>query len=494
MKKADILTITFFSFLALILYSSVFYLEYLYTDEAAELWYFKNGINFGTSVPQGRYISYKIFVWIFGFIKTSHDVIFARVISLVGWIICIPIWYFILKKVLGDRNKMILLLSMVYMICMPSFTISIVWASCLEIFLATTAGLISGYILYIGIKYEQGRINISSKTIASSLIFGIISLFTYQTGFGCFFLPFFLLYISEKKFSKVVNIGLISGVLIYGIYFLLFKYSIKANGLQPSERGLLAFDDPIGRVQFLLANPIASGFHFTKIFTEDGLAGRIWYYVFLLVWLVFLFIEMKTSAWKNKIMYLPGLLLFFILIYLPFMLIKEKYSSNRTLFALDFAVFFMIIHSVFVMIKNEKYKKVLAAVLVVVFIGNGWYNINNEFLGTISTEFSKIKKIFTEKYSPSIDSIYYIRPSENAFEEKYRVTRSWDEFGVPSTAKNWTPEPLFKQLVFEKTKSRDTAEKLVVKTWQDIEAFKKDKVLISDRTLFIDGSKLISEH
>src|SRR5579871_3254337 len=492
MKKADILPIALFSIVALILYSSVFYLEYLYTDEASELWSFKDGINFGTSVPQGRYISYKIFVWIFGFINTSHDVIYARAISLFGWITCIPIWYFIFEKVIGDRNKIITLLSMFYMICMPSFTISIVWASCLEIFLAATTGLISGYILYSGIKYEQGRINISSKTIIASLFFGIISLFTYQTGFGCFFLPFILIYIIEKKFSRVVNIGLISGVLIYGIYFLLFKYSIKINGLQPSERTLLAFDDPIGRVQFLLANPMASGFHFTRVFTEDSIAGKIWYYIFLLLWLIFLFIEMKTSTWKNKIIYLPGLLLFFVLIYFPFMIIVEKYSSNRTLFALDFAVFLMVTHSVFAIIKKEKYKKIIAATLAIIFIGNAWYNIHNEFLYPISSEFSVIKKIITEKYSTSIDSIYYIRPAENAFEEKYKVTRSWDEFGVPSTAKNWTPEPLLKQLIFEKTQNRNIAAKLIIKTWPDIEAFKKENVFISKRTLFIDGSKLVS--
>ena len=61
--------------------------------------------------------------------------------------------------------------------------------------------------------------------------------------------------------------------------------------------------------------------------------------------------------------------------------------------------------------------------------------------------------------------MYFIRPTENAFEEKYGIVASWDEFGIPSTAKKWVPEPLVKQLIFEKTGNRQTAENILVKSY-----------------------------
>jgi len=37
-----------------------------------------------------------------------------------------------------------------------------------------------------------------------------------------------------------------------------------------------------------------------------------------------------------------------------------------------------------------------------------------------------------------------------------------DEFGVASTFKDWIPEPLIKQLIFEKTKNREITKKVKV--------------------------------
>ncbi|MES1249856.1 MAG: hypothetical protein ABUL46_04185, partial [Chitinophaga rupis] len=47
-----------------------------------------------------------------------------------------------------------------------------------------------------------------------------------------------------------------------------------------------------------------------------------------------------------------------------------------------------------------------------------------------------------------------------------------DEFGMPSTNKDWTPEPLLKQLVLELTGSRQQAEALKVTQYANMEEWK----------------------
>src|SRR5438034_533686 len=80
--------------------------------------------------------------------------------------------------------------SVLYLICTPAFSICVGWAGCMELFIANTTGLISGYILYSSIRNKNRKIYISPLAMAGAALFGIISLFTYQNGFGCFFLPF----------------------------------------------------------------------------------------------------------------------------------------------------------------------------------------------------------------------------------------------------------------------------------------------------------------
>ena len=100
----------------------------------------------------------------------------------------------LLKKLYPEKiyPSQLIFFSTLYIICTPPFTIYVGWASCFEQFIANTAGLLSGYILYSSIKYQNDRITISFLAAALSILFGVVSLFTYQNGFGCFLIPFAL--------------------------------------------------------------------------------------------------------------------------------------------------------------------------------------------------------------------------------------------------------------------------------------------------------------
>src|SRR5450432_2612722 len=237
MKRTDLFGILFLILAALIIYYPVIHAVYLYTDESVQLWYGGKGLNFDTSVPQGRYITYRLFTWLFSHIHTIHGVMLARVFSLVGWMACLPLWYLILDRVVF-RNalpKPLAFLSCIYLVCMPPFAISIGWASCMELFIACTAGLISGYALYAGITEKKGRA-FKTTAIAISLLSGLLSLFTYQSGFGCFFIPFFIHFLGSKKPTRTIVMGIAASIFIYLVYYLLFRVSIGRYGLGPSDR------------------------------------------------------------------------------------------------------------------------------------------------------------------------------------------------------------------------------------------------------------------
>jgi hypothetical protein len=487
MKRADLFGIGFLIAVVIIVFSPVFYAEYLYSDEATELWYFSTGLNFDTSVPQGRYLTYKIFLWVFSPIHTISGVVHARFFSLAGWIICLPVWYYIMMKLVTKNGlpKIIGICSLIYLICMPPFAISIGWSACMELFIAYTSGLLSGYILYEGITVEGKLGRVPAVAIGLSALFGVISLFTYQNGFGCFYLPFFIAFVSSKRITKSILIGTGISILIYIAYYLLFKYSMSISALPATSRSALV-ENPVNKLLFFFARPMVSAFHFTWLVNEQSKAGVIISILLGVFWMAGHFITQKRNPLKRSFFYLLILPVFLALVYLPSLIVKENFSSNRTLLALDMAVFILVSETIFSLIRQQKLRNILAGCLCFLFLINAWYNFNRQFLAPLRIEFAEMKDNLEHRYGANTKIIYVIRPREDAFKEKYGLVQSWDEFGVPSAAKSWAIEPMIKQLIYEKTGSRLTAENLVINSWPDMAAFRRSGEAVTDSTLLID--------
>ena len=60
--------------IVLAIYYPAFTTDYLYTDDTVQLWRFKEHLNFNASVPQGRFLTYKLFTSLFNYIHTIHAV------------------------------------------------------------------------------------------------------------------------------------------------------------------------------------------------------------------------------------------------------------------------------------------------------------------------------------------------------------------------------------------------------------------------------------
>ncbi len=465
MHRSDYGFLLFLAVMVMCIYFPVFYSDYLYTDEAVQVWLSRKGLNYQTSVPQGRYISYLLFEWFFRFIHTIHDVVYARLFSLLGWLLCLPIWYWIINTVIANNSlpKVLVQLFMVYLVCMPPFTIYVAWAACMEMFIGCTAALAAGYILYSGIRFTDKKTAVPLVNIFGAVAFGLLALFTYQNCFGCFFIPFIIHLAASKKMSRVIFIGIVFSLATFIIYFLLFKYSIKNSAVEVSSRSSLA-NNPVDKLLFFFAKPLQSAFHFTIILKDKSVAGFVFYVLVVGLWLLNFFLAEKTKPLKLVLTYFAGLFILLVLIYLPSLIVKENYASNRTLFALDAAVFFLVAITVFTSLKTPSYQLFTGAVVAIFFIANAWYNYRFQFLQPLTCEFNLVKKVVVKNYRPAITIVNVVCADENSFENKYHINACWDEFGQPSTSKPWAPSPMIKQLVFELTGNRTTAENLIINT------------------------------
>lgn len=493
MKRNDLIGIFFLIGLVLIIYYPLFHAEYLYTDESGELWYGRKGMNFQTFIYQGRYLTYLLFSLLFSHVHTIHGLLLPRLFSLFGWMASIPIWYYIISRVVVENGlpKMLAFLSLVYLVCMPPFAISIGWASTMELFFACTSGLISGYILYAAIMRNDRRRATLVSASAIALLFGLISLFTYQNGFGCFFIPFLIPLLVAKKISRTTLSGICGAMFIYLIYFLLFRLTIGTTATVASSRSAL-LADPAGKLIYFLTRPMATAFHFTFLLRTRSTPGLIVYAILAMTWLIITLVRLRGTPLRQKFFYFAGLIIFFGLIYLPSLIVQENYASNRTLLPMDLAVFFLLAESLFAIIKKEGTRYALVEILAAFFLINAGYNFRKEFLDPLTAEYRAIKSFVTLHDDPAATTVFFVRPPENAFEKKYGIVASYDEFGVPSTAKTWTPDPMIRQLIFEKTGSMAQAEKLTVRTWPDDRPYDPSRDRFSKGVFVIDADSLLA--
>ena len=130
--RNDLLNILVLIVIAIIIFYPVFYTQFSYSDDFVQLWLYKKGSVFHPSTLYGRYITDQLAQWLFSRAITIHDVLYIRLFSFFGWLICIPIWYGIIKKIV-DREKLpspLTFFFILYLICTPSLSIYVRWASC----------------------------------------------------------------------------------------------------------------------------------------------------------------------------------------------------------------------------------------------------------------------------------------------------------------------------------------------------------------------------
>jgi hypothetical protein len=490
--KRDLLYILILWSIIILIFYPLFTAEYVYTDEIVQLWQYKKGSSYQLFLPQGRLITEKLFQWLFSSATTIRDITYIRLFSLAGWMLSIPLWYVAIKRIVARENLPGILpfFSILFLVCSQQFCIYVSWAACLELFLANTAGLLSGYYLYLAISEWKLNRRKGIYLVVISVIAAQVSLFTYQSGFGCFLLPFLLHLIKEGKLNRSIITGVMVYLMMYGLYYLLFKLSLNLAQVGAVGRTDIVIN-PLGKLKFLLLKVMPSSFHFNYVMNENDKTGKIFYRILFGAWIILNFIQQKKNTIGQRIAYPFIIVLLWALIYLPSLLVKENYASNRTLLALNLSVFFLVMNSLIKTISSERLRKVVVIGICTLFIVNAWYNFQKLFLDPITQEYRLVRNYISENYKDETETVYLVRPEENFFKRAYGITRSWDELGVPSTFFNWVPDVFVKQIVWEKTGDRTKADSLEVVSWIRGEAASRNVMLWNTGTLWIDVEMII---
>jgi hypothetical protein len=494
LKRKDVFLLFFLLLVVLVIFYPLFYSEYVYTDEINELWLYRPGSNIQLIAPGGRWISELLVSKSFAAMDTIYGLTYIRIFGLLIWFACLPVWYVVLKRLTAGNPgyEYLPFFTCLYLVAGLPFSVSVQWAACITVPIANTAGLLSGAIAYRHIR-DRKKWEIPVWGILISIVAGLFCLSTYQSGIGCFLLPFLFHYINASGTRKdlVLIKGLILYFLINAIYFVIFKIYVSVNQVGSDSRAGLS-TDPLGKLQFFFSHPLKRSFWLNLIVDEDNKLARAIYKVLMASLMMLAFVRFGIKQWLNALKYIVVVLLVFIISYLPSLVVKESYASNRTMLALNLLVWLVCADMIVYFVKQVAIRKVIAIGVSVVILGASWYNFSKVFLQPVLYEYSAVRTYVQHNYNRNITTVYFIKPAGDSFEKMFNIQSSMDEFGVPSTLPEWVPENLMQQMIFEITGDRKNAEKITVKQWPDMESFAASGEQVTANTLVVNVPEILN--
>ncbi|WP_205514375.1 glucosyltransferase domain-containing protein [Longitalea arenae] len=493
LQRKDSFLLALLFLVVMLIFYPLFSAEYIYTDEVNQLWLYRPGSNFSMFAQQGRWITEWLMSTLFSAVDSIRELTYLRVFALVSWLLCIPLWYTIVKRLVAAAPgyEYLPFLTCLYLVTSLPFAITIQWASCMEMAIANTAGLLSGAIWYLGIR-EKKKGEIPLTAGLGAILTGFVSLCTYQSGFGCFLIPFLFHYVSAFTTRKdlVFIKGLAVYFLIYAIYFIAFKLYVSVTHVASDPRTGIYINPPY-KLYYFLSKPLKRAFWFNIIVNDESRVAKIIYLALFAGWILLAFLRFGKKNLPGAGKYLAAVLLVFLISQLPSLVVKENYASNRTMLGLYMSVWIVCADMVMHFVKTTALCRTIAIGQAILLLAFGWYNFNKLFLQPVREEYRAIRNYLQQQYTRRTTTIYFIRPAEDAFSRKYQLPSSMDEFGVPSTYFEWVPENLVQQMVFEMTGSRRIAEQLVVKHWPDTARFAASGVTVTGNVLVVNAPALI---
>ncbi|HEV8284460.1 MAG TPA: hypothetical protein VGQ09_09125 [Chitinophagaceae bacterium] len=483
-------------FLFLLIYLRIFFADYAYLDEIHFLWHNTDNTNFIIFHSTGRGLAGLLYQKFFSSISTIGQLKLFRIFSLIGWMLTALLWTYLYKKwaELINLPKQIWWLGSLYAVCSVSVCIYIGWAACMQIFLGILAGLASGHILFINLYKQQKAVRLSNWIIVGALLLGVASLFFYQSSFGIFLIPFFLYYIQTKKAKpdRRVIIGVVFYLAVYLVYYFLFKYWLKVYHLEASNRTEIHLDF-FRKLSFFFSGPLPSAFSMNLLFRPSGIFSQIFYVLVITIWLITTFKRNKHNSIATNILFMAMIFLLLGLIYLPSMIAEENFASYRTLFVFNLAVFIMVADSLLYLFKQEKYRRFFTIFMSLWLILTSFYTFNYQFINPLQKEYKVLRSFVQTNYKSGIRNVYFIRADKSLFRSTFHLNIYRDEFGVPSTYRDWVPEPIIKQMVFEITKNRKIAEEINVIQFENAELFNQSKPSLDSTTLVVNMNDLFHQ-
>ena len=497
MLRKDFYLLGFLWVIVLFIFLPLFYSDYIFMDEALEVWYYNSKPGHQMFADDGRWLTEIMHRWLFKHIDNLSDVIWVRFISLFGWLFCLPVWYSVLKRLVANvpAYEYLPFFICLYLVTSLPFLISVQWATCSQFFIANTTSLLSGAAALKCIQFKG--ITKGNRIVAGliSLALGLISLFLYQSAFACFLIPFLLHFINPftQNKDRVLALGVAFHLVVCAVYFVMFRiiHSIVFADITASRN--ILYLHPIEKLNFFFARPLERSFRFTLLTDEESPVSELYYKLMLVALGVLAFIRFRIQKWLLAVKYLVGIIGIWLLSYLPSLLTAENYASNRTLMALNLCVFIVCLEMALWFIKNKRVLQFAGIAMICFFTLCARYNFQTVFLRPLVHETAILKSYFKQHYNSNIKTVHYIRTIENFWVDKIPgFNRSMDEIGTLSSTFLWVPVPLSKQLIYELTGNRKLADEITVKHWPNKEEYLKAHEELNSSILVVDVPDILN--
>ena len=230
------------------------------------------------------------------------------------------------------------------------------------------------------------------------------------------------------------------------------------------------------------------------LFYAGSIFSQVFYPVIFVIWLIISYKRNRQENFIQFILFVAFIFLMLALIYLPSMIAVENFPSYRTLFVFNLTVFIMVADSLFYLIKAKRTRTIFTTLGIVWLLLTGFYAFNIQYIIPLKREYGVLRKFFEINYKPSTTSIYFIRADKFLFSPQFHTKVYRDELGAPSTYRDWVPEPIVKQMIFELTGNRTAAEKTIIKQFENKIAFDQSTRSITDTNhLVIDMNLLFNQ-
>jgi hypothetical protein len=470
--------------------------DYLLTDEAYMLWYQADHHTvFNIFHSEGRSLTGWLEQWLFGMSAEAANVKYIRLLSLAECALSMLYLSYVLRYLQKSGLSIsdgLIDCTLAFFAASLSSVICIGWAVCTEIFIPMVLGLAAGMLLYRQIMKDPVLIKIPVRISWQVLVLGIVALFFYQSTYSFFLLPFYLLFLVRKdgRLTRPLYIALFFYFASFGLYYILFKLLLKVTGVVAADRTILMFD-PLNRLSFFFSFPMNQAFNINAFFDSGSVLSQAVFPVLLVAWVIYVLFSRRGQTMKN-VRYLAGMIVCWILGYLPLLIARENFGPYRTMIVLSIMVFLMLGEVLLSFLKGRRGKEVLVFVIVVVLLVRGGYVYKAYLADPLREEFRIVQKEVRKGYRPGIRRVIFLLAPENGFQSSFGIDHFKDEFGMPSTHKDWTPEPLIKQLVYEMTGDRAGASALEVAPYESRASVNEPSLLNDPGVLVVDMPTLLA--
>jgi hypothetical protein len=229
------------------------------------------------------------------------------------------------------------------------------------------------------------------------------------------------------------------------------------------------------------------------LFKASSIFSQIFYPLVLLVWVTITFKRNRHNSFIGNVLFIGFIFLLLGLIYLPLMIAAENFPSYRTLFSFNLAVFLMVIDSLLYIFTENKKRRLFMLVVIIWLILTAIYTFNFQYINPLKKEYRVLRRFIQTNYNPAIKQVYFIRADKLLFTPQFHTHIYRDELGAPSTNRDWVPDPLVKQIIFELTKNRRTAGEIIVTQFENSELFNQAKINLTSNSLLIDMNQLFNQ-